>query len=106
MQVSNIERSRAMRRKHFKFIQLKWKMKKKYHYVMELEGALSKVSSKAITVAKFQEYLRARFAAQVLKIQYYINLYRKNYMIITLNYFFECIDGSLTRNAKNLNIIL
>jgi hypothetical protein len=74
MQISNVERRRAIGTKVFRFIQQKLKRKRKYPDWQALETSLSQVSSKATTVKGFQDYVIARFKVQGKLYEYYSNL--------------------------------
>jgi len=71
MQVSNVQRRRALRTKVFDRIQNMHK--KKFPDWKTLESSLSSVSSKATTLKGFQDYLGARFKVQEKLYSYYSN---------------------------------
>jgi len=71
MQISNVERRRALGTKVFKHIQKNHK--KRFTDWQELESSLSLVCSKSTTIKGFQTYMEARFRVQDKLYEYYSN---------------------------------
>jgi len=72
MQISNVQRRRALGSKIHNYINRKHK--EKHLDWMELEKSISSTSKKATSVMEFQEYLKKQFAVQDKLYQYYSNL--------------------------------
>ncbi len=71
MQISNVERHRALGMRVFQFAQQKKKKQACNKYVIEAEALLSLDSSKATSVADFQSYVRNRLDVQQKMYKYY-----------------------------------
>lgn len=71
IQISNIQKRRAIGAKATHYQQMKRKKRKKYKSIQELETKLSAVSSKSPTLKGFQHYLKVRFTVQEELYTYY-----------------------------------
>jgi hypothetical protein len=71
MQISNVERRRALGTRMFAFIRQKKKNQPCNHFVKDGEALLSSGSSKATSVKGFQEYVRSRLDVQEQLYRYY-----------------------------------